>query len=203
MDLRTPLAAGRPGRLALACATPSISRPALLVLAALLAIGVPAGAQEDGAAPRRVDCSSADHRAFDFWVGEWDVYDPRGERVGENTVTRIEDGCALHERWRATSGGTGQSLNYYDASDGRWYQTWVATSGRPLRLVGGPRNGGMVMEMEAPDAHHRITWTPNDDGSVRQLWETSTDAGETWRIAFDGEYRPDPDGRGGSDPVSP
>ena len=35
---------------------------------------------------------------------------------------------------------------------------------------------------------HRITWTDNDDGTVRQLWETITDNAETV-IAFDGLYK--------------
>jgi hypothetical protein len=34
---------------------------------------------------------------------------------------------------------------------------------------------------------HRISWTPNDDGSVRQHWESSTD-GEEWTTLFDGLY---------------
>ena len=34
---------------------------------------------------------------------------------------------------------------------------------------------------------HRITWTPNVNGSVRQLWE-STDAKGQWSVAFDGMY---------------
>jgi hypothetical protein len=38
---------------------------------------------------------------------------------------------------------------------------------------------------------HRITWSRIDGDSdrVRQLWETSRDGGETWSVAFDGEYR--------------
>ncbi|MBC2845573.1 hypothetical protein [Winogradskyella flava] len=35
---------------------------------------------------------------------------------------------------------------------------------------------------------HRVTWTPNKDGTVRQLWETITD-GTDITIAFDGLYR--------------
>ena len=34
----------------------------------------------------------------------------------------------------------------------------------------------------------RITWTPLSDGSVRQLWEQSADAGAKWTIVFDGRY---------------
>ena len=35
----------------------------------------------------------------------------------------------------------------------------------------------------------RITWTPEDDGTVRQVWEVSTDAGESWSVIFDGRYQ--------------
>ena len=34
---------------------------------------------------------------------------------------------------------------------------------------------------------HRITWTPNANGTVRQHWE-STDAKGEWSTAFDGLY---------------
>ncbi|MDX1661593.1 MAG: hypothetical protein R3326_07365 [Gemmatimonadota bacterium] len=168
-------------------------RVAVLLLACLALAVTPGRAQEEDDAsepPRGVDCSSPDHRAFDFWLGEWDVYDPKGEKVGENTITVIEDGCALRERWVSSAGNTGRSLNYYDASTGKWYQTWVASSGRPLRLVGGREGDAMVMGMETPAIHHRITWTPNEDGSVRQHWEISRDGGESWETGFDGEYRP-------------
>ena len=41
----------------------------------------------------------------------------------------------------------------------------------------------------------RITWTPASDGSVRQLWELSSDAGKTWTVLFDGRYVRAPVGR--------
>ena len=53
----------------------------------------------------------------------------------------------------------------------------------------------MVMSMTGPSptdpklsVMQRITWTPAGDGSVRQLWELSNDAGATWTILFDGRY---------------
>ena len=36
--------------------------------------------------------------------------------------------------------------------------------------------------------YHQITWTANDDGTVRQLWETITENAQTI-IAFDGLYK--------------
>jgi hypothetical protein len=29
-------------------------------------------------------CAAATHRQFDFWIGDWKVYDPTGKAVGEN-----------------------------------------------------------------------------------------------------------------------
>jgi hypothetical protein len=61
-----------------------------------------------------------------------------------------------------------------------------------LLLDGGLRDGRMVLEGETPGAggavtRHRITWTPNPDGSVRQYWESAGADGE-WKVAFDGRY---------------
>ncbi|MGZ3445268.1 MAG: hypothetical protein ACXWLG_06895, partial [Myxococcaceae bacterium] len=47
-------------------------------------------------------CSTAGHRQFDFWVGDWEVQTPKGTAAGENKVEKILDGCALRESWTAT-----------------------------------------------------------------------------------------------------
>lgn len=167
-------------------------RAGFAAAAGLLSFAGPLAAQEEAGPPPPIDCStSAPHRAFDFWVGEWDVYEPDGDQVGENSISVVEKGCALRERWRAVDGTTGQSLNYYDPSTGRWHQTWVSMIGPPLRLTGGPEGDSMVMGMETERMDHRITWTPLESGSVRQLWEVSRDGGATWEVAFEGEYRRD------------
>ena len=36
--------------------------------------------------------------------------------------------------------------------------------------------------------YHQVTWTDNEDGSVRQLWETFTE-GKDVVVAFDGLYK--------------
>ncbi len=88
----------------------------------------------------------------------------------------------------------GRSLNAYDASNGRWHQTWVDSTGGLLLLDGGLVDGSMVLEGTAPGEagatpeRQRITWSPEPDG-VRQHWESSPDDGVTWTTAFDGRYR--------------
>ncbi len=139
-------------------------------------------------------CRAPEHRQFDFWLGTWAVFSPDGERVGSNVITLELNGCVLHERWESARGPhRGNSFNIYDRSSARWYQTWVDNTGLLLRLEGGLQNRAMVLEgrTRLPDGseqRERITWTPQPDGVVRQLWERSNDLGGIWTIVFDGRY---------------
>jgi hypothetical protein len=152
-------------------------------------------AQQPAAADRRPPaCSSYEYRQFDFWVGDWKVYEVDDETLaGTNHVTLILDGCVLHENWAGVGGAVGQSFSMYDARRDVWHQTWVDGSGLLLQLDGRLEGGSMVLrgELLGRDGairQHRITWSPQEDGSVRQHWETSAD-GESWDTVFDGSYR--------------
>ena len=139
---------------------------------------------------------------FDFWIGEWDVFGPEGRQVGRNTITSMFANPAasgmLHEHWHGNGGVEGRSINAYDATRGRWHQTWMDSTGRhaaarrraggrcdgarrPGSQRGGPDRGG-------PAADH-LDPGPTDGAEVRQLWESSSDDGATWTVAFDGRYR--------------
>jgi hypothetical protein len=160
------------------------------VLPGLVAVAVSGAAIAQGTiAP----CGSEQHRAFDFWLGEWKVYAPGGKLAGTNSIKREYAGCVLHERYDNGRGYSGESLNTYDVGRQVWHQTWVDSSGLLLLLEGGMREGRMVLEGQTTGADgavtkHRITWTPNPDGTVRQFWE-STDKDGKWVIAFDGTYK--------------
>lgn len=136
-------------------------------------------------------CSAAEHREFDFWIGEWEVRDPSGGVAGHNTIERVANGCGLLEQWRGASGRTGVSLNWYEPRTGEWYQTWVGL-GLYLRLSGGLEEGKMVLSGEREERRgavlDRIVWTPREDGRVRQLWQLSRDGGGSWETVFDGFY---------------
>jgi hypothetical protein len=148
-----------------------------------------------GASARPAPCSRPEHRQFDFWVGQWDVTTPNGRKAGTNRITPIDGGCALREEWTGASGSSGTSLNIFDAATGRWHQTWVGNDGLLLQLDGGMKDGSMELTGATPGASgartlHRIRWTPlsGEPARVRQLWESSTDGGRTWSVAFDGTY---------------
>jgi len=166
----------------------------------LLLLGTTAQAQENSA--NAIDsplsaCESEQHHQFDFWIGEWDVTS-NGQPAGTNSVHTIQGGCALKENWQGAGPGgiSGTSFNVYDQANDQWHQTWVDSSGTLLLLDGALIDGKMVLTGKRPNrdrselVQHRITWTPNEDGTVRQLWEASTDDGATWNVLFDGLYTP-------------
>ena len=115
------------------------------------------------------NCSSAEHRQFDFWLGEWNV--TQGEKpAGRNIIRSILNGCAISEEWSGTGGFKGSSLNFYNADTKRWHQTWIDSQGQSLVLEGQLEAGSMTLQSVAADSmpRHRITWTPMPDKSVRQ-----------------------------------
>ena len=156
----------------------------------LLVVLLPAGAgmaQDDSAS-----CTALEYRQFDFWLGDWEVRRPDGRLAGTNRVTSEFGGCVLQEHYDTERGYSGSSFNIYDAGRKRWHQTWVDTSGLLLELDGGLVDGSMILEGETVGPYgvvtrHRITWTPNADGSVRQLWE-SREGSDEWTVTFDGLY---------------
>ena len=153
---------------------------------------LPAAGQGQPPAPG-ANCVSDEHRAFDFWLGSWVVTDPAGQRVGTNDLTRVASGCGMLESWVSARGTPGTSLNYYDPRDGRWHQHWTGSDGTILHLVGGIVDGRMVLSGERQSASgatviDRVTWSREEGGRVRQFWESSSDGGSTWTVAFDGLY---------------
>jgi len=134
------------------------------------------------------------YMALDFWLGEWDVFDPQGRRVGGNVVRRMLDGCLILENWRSSTGGRGKSVNYFDPGSGLWRQDWVDGSGRVIHYEGGFEDGAMRLAgtLTGPDGivqASRMTLTPAVGGTVQQVIETSADGGASWQLWFQGEYR--------------
>ena len=172
-------------------------KAAVPVTAIVFAIFVVFAGRAGGQAPAPPSpppCSAPENRQFDFWIGSWNVENPSGRFVGTNEITAILSGCALEENWKGAKGLVGTSYNTYDPLSKKWHQTWIDSSGSLLLLDGGLVEGKMVLLGTQPDSsggtvQHRITWTPVSPDSVRQFWESSTDSGKTWTVAFDGRYR--------------
>lgn len=146
-------------------------------------------AQEESCA-----CCTENHKAFDFWVGTWLVTNPDGSPAGSSTIVKSENECVIRENWTSAKAGyTGTSTNFYNQITGQWEQLWIDNTGAHLKLKGNRVGNQMILisdEIENATGEmnrNRITWTLNDDGTVRQLWEILR-AEKVVSIAFDGLY---------------
>jgi hypothetical protein len=146
------------------------------------------------ARPAASPCSSTERRQFDFWVGDWDVFDVGGEtRVARSKVEPILDGCVLLETYEGSDGHRGQSFTLFDANRKVWHQTWVTNRGELLAIEGVLESGQIVMTGDqvssAEPRRVRGIWKPVE-GGVRETALVSSDGGKTWRPWFDLMFRP-------------
>jgi hypothetical protein len=164
----------------------------------MLPIGALAQTTDTSAAGDAVQagpCESDERfRAFDFWLGHWEVRGADGALHGENTISAEERGCVLIERWRGVQGSTGMSINYLDKVTDEWVQIWHAAGGYQIDIRGGMTDDGMLLRgtihyiSNGQTMPFRGLWTPLPDGRVRQYFEQSNDDGETWQPWFEGFY---------------
>ncbi len=155
--------------------------------------------------PPPIDCTDANHRAFDFWLGEWEVR-PTGTQtvVATSVIARAAGECAIQETYHQTLGRggapmsyRGSSLSVFDqAGGGKWRQFYVDSGGAVTVFEGEAKDGAMVLDAPGrAGAIQRMTLAPQADGSVRQWGQTSTDGGATWSAGgYDFTYRRRPGG---------
>ncbi len=140
-------------------------------------------------------CAAPEYRQFDFWIGDWDVFDVDNPtvRVARVRVDRILDGCVLREDYEDASGHKGQSFSIYDASRRVWHQSWVTNRGQLLVIEGEFQRGEMVLKGADRTASGRKrqvrgAWRAVE-GGVRETAVTSIDGGKTWKLWFDLLFR--------------
>lgn len=135
---------------------------------------------------------AAEARQFDFWLGDWEVFNTAGQKVGTNTIQVFANGCGVMENWTDTVGGSGKSINYYDTSTQKWYQHWIGSGGGAARYAGGFKENAMRFEGESnangKKVLNKLTFFKLDENTVRQLAESSADEGKTWTINYDFKY---------------
>lgn len=145
-------------------------------------------------------CAEDPHyRAFDFWVGEWQVFNAQNQPAGQSSIQRILGDCVILENWTDFFGNQGKSFNTYHAATQKWHQTWVDDKGRFTEY----RNGAIEkdrMQVTTDDeirpdgtkVRRRMTFTRISAHEVRQFGEQSVDGGQTWTTSFDLYYRRKP-----------
>ncbi len=140
------------------------------------------------------------YNQFDFWLGEWEAYDLKGNIAGYSKITKILDNCVVLEEW--TSAGaqqglvfSGKSYNTYNAASKQWQQNWVDnTGGTTEYLTGYFENNAMhfasrPFTLNGKMALRKLTFYKLENNKVRQHGEVSFDDGKTWTTEYDLEYR--------------
>lgn len=136
-----------------------------------------------------------EYRQLDFWLGEWDVFNTAGQKVGDSRIELLLKGCVVQENWTGTQGGAGKSYNEYDPSLGKWQQFWVDDTGRTQYYIGEGAEGEMRYTAEGKQKDgspllRRLTFTKLEGSKVRQHSQQSTDSGKTWSTVYDFTYVP-------------
>ena len=141
------------------------------------------------------------YRQFDFWIGEWEVYGPKGNKAGESKIELILDSCIILENWKSatTTQGllySGKSFNTYNATTKQWQQTWVDNAGGSTEYLEGHAENNKIVFQTKPFlfkkdtmAIQRLTFYNLGVDKVRQHGEISKDNGGTWSTQYDLEYR--------------
>jgi hypothetical protein len=173
------------------------SRGTGLQLILLLAAGSAAHAQTASpspAPPPRPCANAPEHRAFDFWLGEWDVRPAaQPERPPSHSrIEAIEDGCVIYEQYTTPQGYSGRSFNAYDPERKQWQQFWVDNAGGIHHYRGQARDGnlyyeaeGVVLPGELAPVRMKMTFFNLGPDKVRQFFEKSADGGKTWQKSWD------------------
>jgi len=138
-------------------------------------------------------CSAPAYRQFDFWLGEWDVFEPGGSnKEAQATVSRIQSGCGLREQYNGTGGSGGESLTMYDPSAAEWQQTWLSSHGQVVVIHGNMNGDAMILSgTDHSGGASRLVrgvWKPDSLG-VKETAERSSDGGKTWTPWFDLSFR--------------
>lgn len=150
----------------------------------------------------QVPCSGNPvYRQFDFWIGEWDVYQKNGQKGGDSKIDLILDSCVILENWKSVKPFrglyyTGKSFNTYNSKTNQWQQTWVDNVGGTIEFLEGHHEDNKMIFKTKPYnyskdtiAVRRLTFFNLGPDKVRQFSEISKDGEKTWAPEYDLEYR--------------
>lgn len=175
-----------------------LAKTAAVAIIAALSIGYAGSAVAQTQPAQKSVCQTdSGFRAFDFWLGTWDVTVRKGGKfAGTNSITSIEGGCALVEQWKGASGSTGMSTNHYNPVTKQWRQLWLSAGAYEIDIQGGLKDGSMVLEgtisyyTTGKTFDFKGTWTPEESGTVRQHFKQYDPGKKKWATWFDGTYTP-------------
>jgi hypothetical protein len=164
-----------------------------IVVGGLLTAGVamllPAAAYADDAKA----CATGEHRQFDYWLGSWSV-SYGGPPVGTSKVELALDQCMIVESWSGAKNHNGKTIFAYSPDDRSWYGMFADNEGRVHIFNRGKVSDGAAefqgtsLGPTGETVLNRVKIVRVSADKVEQTWEKSSDNGETWKLAYRGEY---------------
>jgi len=152
--------------------------------------------------PPVAPCNSAEHHQFDFWVGDWQVFDATTQQlVGFDHVAKLAEGCIVQQNlsmltdlYRRPGVGYrmfGISVNRFDGE--RWLELWADNQWGAIALKGAPdAKSAMVLTTIIPSRNRdmRLVWEKRADGSVEIFQYVAVAGSGKWETVGDLIYRP-------------
>jgi hypothetical protein len=147
-------------------------------------------------------CDTPQHHQFDFWVGDWQVFDADTNKlVAFDRVEKHSEGCIvqqnlsfvtdLYRRPGAKYRLSGISVNRFDGE--AWLELWADNQWGAIALRGSPdENGSMVLKTIIPSRNRdlKLVWEKAPGGSVRILQYVAPAGSGKWEKYGDLIYRP-------------
>lgn len=138
-------------------------------------------------------CCTEKYNQFDFWLGEWNVYDIQEKLVGINSITKGSDNCLILEKW-VQDERRGSSTIFYNSVDDSWNQIYVDNTDFILKLKGNIVNDIMTLKSKLIEGnnikyYNQIRWIQNKNGSITQLWEIYNEDEIKISEVFQGIYK--------------
>jgi len=145
-------------------------------------------------------CEDTEFRAFDFWLGDWDVVSAAtGVHQGSSHVAREMGGCVIWENWTSAGGPYfGKSYNTWNVNLKRWEQYWVDNAAGVIFFHGGIKDGAMdywtddVPQTTGGTLLRHLQFFNLGPDKVRQFSQGSNDGGKTWHVEYDLIYARSP-----------
>lgn len=172
------------------------------VVIALAVVALFSSGQSRPADLASAPCDSPQHHQFDFWVGDWQVFDAKtNQLVAFDRVEKHSQGCIVQQNltmvtdlYRRPGVGyrmTGIGVNRFDGE--RWLELWADNQWGAIALGGMPAAGkAMVLTTLIPSRNRdlRLEWEKRSDGSVRALQYVAPAGSGKWELYGDLIYRP-------------
>ena len=139
-------------------------------------------------------CEAKEYRAFDFWIGDWEVNSKfTGLKIGDNLIERIPGKTIIQENWTGFLTNSSTSFHHYDPSLKKWRQKWIDNTGNSIEFIGTVENdtarftGASIHPSSQIKTDHRMMIAKVSEDEINQLWEQSVNEGP-WNVIFNGQY---------------